>query len=405
MFTLLLIGMLILAFEFDIQPVKAEPKTVVVPDDYSRIQEAINRANPGDTIYVKTGIYYENVVVNRSVLLVGEDGNNTIIDGSRVRTVVEITTNDVSIVNFTIKDAGFSFGDSGIKLSGVEDCKVYRNILMDNGWNGMILLYSPNNFLFENVVINSGRIGIILYDSNNNTVEKNVVMESGTYGIAIQNSNDGHIIENVVVGSSDDGIAILDSNENLVSRNIVTQGRAHGIRLDDPSDNNTITKNTVTNNRGFGFWMWNSNNNVFHHNLCNNTSNVLVLTASDFESANTWDAGYPSGGNFWSDYIGVDERSGPYQNETGSDGIGDKPYVIAADNQDRYPLMKPWKPLLGDINDDRIADGKDIAIVAKAFGSYLTHPRWNPYADINQDGMIEGKDIVIVAKNFGKTYP
>jgi len=121
--------------------------------------------------------------------------------------------------------------------------------------------------------------------------------------------------------------------------------------------------------------------------------------------ANFWDDGYPSGGNYWSDYTDIDVFSGPYQNVTGSDGIGDIPYTIDENNQDRYPLIYPWSPLLGDINGDRKVDGRDIAIVAKAFASYPNHPRWNPRADLNQDNKIDGRDIAIVAKNFGKTYP
>jgi hypothetical protein len=54
--------------------------------------------------------------------------------------------------------------------------------------------------------------------------------------------------------------------------------------------------------------------------------------------ANFWDNDYPSGGNYWSDYSGVDFNSGPYQNLTANDGIGDTPYTI-----DRYPLMAPFK--------------------------------------------------------------
>jgi hypothetical protein len=54
---------------------------------------------------------------------------------------------------------------------------------------------------------------------------------------------------------------------------------------------------------------------------------------------NTWDDGYPSGGNYWSDYNGIDVKSGSYQNETGSDGVGDTPYIIDANNTDHYPLM------------------------------------------------------------------
>jgi hypothetical protein len=64
-----------------------------------------------------------------------------------------------------------------------------------------------------------------------------------------------------------------------------------------------------------------------------------------FGYANVWDDGYPSGGNFWSDYAGVDLFSGPLQNETGRDGIGDTAYVIDEDNVDRYPLINPWSPI------------------------------------------------------------
>jgi hypothetical protein len=60
---------------------------------------------------------------------------------------------------------------------------------------------------------------------------------------------------------------------------------------------------------------------------------------------NFWDVDYPSGGNYWSDYGGVDVYSGPYQNETGSDGIGDTPYILDENNIDHYPLMNYYTPI------------------------------------------------------------
>jgi hypothetical protein len=79
-----------------------------------------------------------------------------------------------------------------------------------------------------------------------------------------------------------------------------------------------------------------SGNSIFHNNFIGNVKQV----APD-SSVNTWDDGYPSGGNYWSDYNGTDTYNGPYQNLTGSDGIGDTPYVIDANNIDHYPLMNP----------------------------------------------------------------
>jgi hypothetical protein len=80
-----------------------------------------------------------------------------------------------------------------------------------------------------------------------------------------------------------------------------------------------------------------SNNTLYHNNFVNNT-----LQAGSDSPTNTWDNGYPSGGNYWSDYNGSDLYSGPFQNVTGSDGIGDTPYVIDANDIDHYPLMNPY---------------------------------------------------------------
>jgi len=324
--------------------VKASPSIIHVPMDYPTIQGAVLHANQGDIINVSSGIYHEKVILDKSISLMGECRDNTIIDGSNAGTVVEITTDNVSIADFTIRNAGSSVRDYGIKLSMVENCKVYGNILTNNGWGDVKLIDSLDNFLTENVIINSSRDGIILYNSNNNTVEKNVIKNAGHYGIVLQHAHHSRIIENIVVNSRHDGIAILASNKNLVCRNIVTQGQDNGIRLDGRSDHNMVTENIVTNNKAYGFWMWGSNNNVFYHNLCNNTNNVVIL-----DSYNSWDNGYPSGGNYWSDYSGTDVYSGPFQNETGSDGIGDYPYVIhgraTERNQDNYPLMNYYSVL------------------------------------------------------------
>jgi hypothetical protein len=90
----------------------------------------------------------------------------------------------------------------------------------------------------------------------------------------------------------------------------------------------------VTNN-GYGIVsVSSSDNTIIHNSLTNNPAQ-----AYNEGSNNTWDESYPSGGNHWSDYNGTDTNSGPYQNETGSDGIGDSRYTIDTNNIDHYPLM------------------------------------------------------------------
>jgi hypothetical protein len=78
--------------------------------------------------------------------------------------------------------------------------------------------------------------------------------------------------------------------------------------------------------------------NLLYYNVLNNTVNAYD------NGTNLWDLGYPMGGNSWYDYAGVDVANGPYQNLTGSDGIGDTPYAIGFGNQDRYPLMTMQTP-------------------------------------------------------------
>jgi len=104
--------------------------------------------------------------------------------------------------------------------------------------------------------------------------------------------------------------------------------------LEYSSNYNSISGNNITANNVDGIRLYSSSSNsIFRNNFVNNAQQVY---SSD--SVNTWDDGYPSGGNYWSDYNGTDLYSGPYQNITGSDGIGDTPYIIDGNNRDRYPF-------------------------------------------------------------------
>jgi parallel beta-helix repeat protein len=108
-------------------------------------------------------------------------------------------------------------------------------------------------------------------------------------------------------------------------------------------DDATISNNTISNNH-YGIYMRAAadGNKIYHNNIMDNT-----IQACDDGYRNSWDDGYPSGGNYWSDYVGVDDLNGPDQDQAGSDGIGDTPYVIDEKIKDNYPFMNEssWLPI------------------------------------------------------------
>ena len=111
------------------------------------------------------------------------------------------------------------------------------------------------------------------------------------------------------------------------------------------SYNNTIVNSKFYNN-SYGVGLYHSDRNLFYHNsFVNNDRNVISNydnpfsnVSSGYLSTNFWDDGYTSGGNYWSSYNGTDVKSGPYQNETGFDWIGDSPYVIDENNTRCLPV-------------------------------------------------------------------
>ena len=323
MLTLLLVGMLTSAFS--IQTARAEPTTIIVPDDYPIIQEAINNANEGDTIYVRAGTYYvragtyhEHVAIKKSLILTGENSSTTIIDGDGTGSPIRITANSVTISGLKIQNSKFVYLYSGIRVDGCNYNNITGNILTNN-FDGIFLTYSSNNTICNNTIFGNNWNGIHLkYYSNYNVIASNTVLNNRN-GINLEaHSNNNYLIQNYIASHEWDGIDLTGSQSDSIKGNTITNCFT-GIYLGSETDNI---------------------NAIYHNNFINNMYQVTCYSAP-----NMWDDGYPSGGNYWSDYAGVDLYSGPYQNETGSDGIWDHTYVIDGNNQDNYPLVKPWGPI------------------------------------------------------------
>lgn len=373
-------------------------------ESFLKIQTAIDDLDTldGHTISVENGIYQENVIVNKGVDLIGENRDNTIIDATQNGEAIYISADGVTISGFTItNNTGGTWDDAGIILDSVQNCMVSDNNVVSNDWHGIVVAtFSSNNQIIGNNISNN-KYGITIYRSSFNTIMGNNV-SLNAWGIHIQLADDNTISDNTVSSNGYIGIGLVEGSSNnnitvnkvshsdygilleyfLSSNNITNNdvlNNDYGIFINDSASSNTVVNNTVLSNL-YGICVYSSSGNrIYHNNIINNTNQ-----AEDDQSDNYWDDGYPSGGNFWSDYTGVDRFKGPNQNIPGNDGIGDTNYSIDSDSVDNYPLMGP----IGDyiflyegwnlITIPRIQSNTDLdTVLSSISGSYDTVEWYN----------------------------
>jgi len=261
---------------------------------YTSIQAAIDNATQNHTVYVSAGVYYENIVINTSINLKGEDKQTTIINGNHSGNVVLIKESGQANIS------GFSIQNSGPFESSTTNAAI--KILSDEN--------TISNSIFQN-----NNIGIYSTHTNNNTYSHNIFDNNTMYGAYLYSSSDYTMISDNIFKNNYCGLRIKGSLHNTITRNLF-----------------------INNTEGMFFCCSARLNLVYHNSFINNT----LWNADDLVYNNEWDGGYLLGGNYWDDYNGIDIFSGENQNVTGSDGIGDSPYNITSDGKmDRYPLMEP----------------------------------------------------------------
>jgi parallel beta-helix repeat protein len=234
---------------------------------------------------------------------------------------------------------------SGIVLDPSVNCKVLNNMIV-NCIYGIRLDggSSTNNLISNNIIHDSNGYGIILtFGSSSNIVNENTVYKTA-YGIAIGGSSNNNAITENAVFQNAVGIILTDSIGNTIASNKVYENINSGIWLNHEtglSKNNLITDNTISTNTVGVKVHYSSDNKIYHNNFLYNTVQVESVS-----SINIWDNGYPSGGNYWSDYTGVDVKHGPNQDLIGNDGIGDTQYNINPQNVDHYPYCSMVPPII-----------------------------------------------------------
>jgi len=273
-------------------------KIKMVPNDFHTIQSAIDSAVEGDIVLVEPGIYYENLIINKSIVLIGSGYSKTIIDGNKSSHVVTISSSNVVVSGFTFQNGGYLIPSYyGIKIINAKNVTISDN-------------YIVGNF-----------VGIKLGEKQCVSIQ-NVIC----YNVVTQNRY---------------GIFADHASENLFFGNIITKNYWNGIEL-AWGEKNIIQANDVSFNGAYGLEIVSSTpslqNKIFNNNFVNNSFNISV---SNIE--NLWDNGYPMGGNYWGKHNFSDKFSGEFQNKPSSDGIADQPLTIDSKNCDQYPLLNPFE--------------------------------------------------------------
>ncbi len=233
------------------------------PNNYTTIQQAISNASNGDIVFVfnESSPYFEHLIINVSIQLVGENKTTTIIDGENQGDVVIFNADDIIMTGFTVQHSG----DTPKVDAGIES-RSKRNVITDN------------------LVIQNGQyaIGILLNGSLDTVVTENFISENGNEGVFLQDSFNCTIKNNVFTKNGHCAVIISHSSRNLIAHNTMYENYAT-VSLWSGAIDNEIAWNLMQNQEYSGVGVWpGANDNFIHHNyLSNNSLYGFIITCAE----------------------------------------------------------------------------------------------------------------------------
>lgn len=269
-----LIGILLLIIVANILP-QSDVSAVIItvdddgPADYSTIQNAVNASNEGDTVHIMNGTYFEHVVVNSSVTLVGETALGCIIDAGGEGIALLLENASISVSGLTVTGGGCCDG-AGMKVRsghvtisnvtvvnnrmtglhiGSSD-SVVRDTAFINNSIGMVWFGTSNSFLENSTFIENG-VALSLAWARDSEIRRTRFQNNG-FGIGVDFSS-YTTVDNCSFNGDDYGILVSRSQSTLIHHSHIT-GTRRGIFAYELSQNTTVTSCSIQGNREFGIY-------------------------------------------------------------------------------------------------------------------------------------------------------